>query len=115
MNWNVLFGENYDKKERAIVIPKDGIYFFYLTVTFRCNGRNTDFDVLHVRIMTQSGGASRKRGLISALDSVQCKEGFYRTVSVMRQSNLAAGDKVSVSLENGRELITDSSFGAFQT
>ncbi|XP_074546938.1 uncharacterized protein LOC141805673 [Halichoeres trimaculatus] len=117
LTWNVLFDENsnYNTNTQAIVIPKDGTYLFYLRLTFRCLGQETGFGLLNVLLTKWNPAHPREEDLARALDSVQCRNGVYRTMSVIQLYDLIKGDQVSVSLKNGSELITHSSFGAFLT
>ncbi|XP_034566019.1 uncharacterized protein LOC117831433 [Notolabrus celidotus] len=116
MKWIVKFGNNYDPERRAIVIPEDGRYLFYLRVTFRClNNSGIEFRNLHLELKKWNERHSLKKPLMSATDSVQCRKEMFRTLSVVQQFELIKDDHVSVFIGEGYDMIKESSFGALLT
>ncbi|XP_071323030.1 tumor necrosis factor ligand superfamily member 15-like [Trachinotus anak] len=116
IKWNVEFGERYDEERRAIVIPKTGVYFIYVTVTLTCQEEDpaADFNRFYVELRSWNKGYDMPRLLTKAWNGITCinSEG-PRSVFVGQLFDLLAGDHVSVWIGAGYNLIMKSSFGAY--
>ncbi|CAJ1071040.1 uncharacterized protein LOC117831433 [Xyrichtys novacula] len=125
IEWSVVLcsdDSNYDEKERAIVIPEEGTYLVYIRMAFRCYNREHGSEKLHIKLNVQNKvydnpecSRNNVRLLTNAVDSVQCGPGLFRTLSMIQLYSLMKGDHLSVSLEEGYGLVTQSSFGAIFT
>ncbi|XP_040914620.1 tumor necrosis factor ligand superfamily member 15-like [Toxotes jaculatrix] len=115
INWDVNFGEKYNKEKRAIVIPETGIYFIYVRTTLRCQDKDdaAKFKKFNMMLHKWNEGYNKTLHLADTWDGVACASEGLRSVFVGQLFDLLEGDHVSVWIGEGYELILKSSFGAY--
>lgn len=115
VEWLVRLGEKDNKKRKDIVIPKDGIYFVYVTIDLLCSEStaSTSVDVkkffLQLRNWNERYPVDRVIG--RGWSGVKCTA-VPMTVFVGKMFELLEGDHVSVWIEEGVDLVMDAAFGA---
>ncbi|KAG7235553.1 hypothetical protein INR49_002600 [Caranx melampygus] len=118
IKWHVFFGGTYNEERRAIVIPKKGVYFVYVTITLNCHETTsktadfTDFNKFFVQLRNWNDGYDTVRPIANAWSGVTCSSHAPMTVFVGKLFELMQGDHVSVWIELGYRLIMDAAFGA---
>uniref|UniRef100_A0A4W6EK68 THD domain-containing protein n=1 Tax=Lates calcarifer TaxID=8187 RepID=A0A4W6EK68_LATCA len=115
LTWDVMFGENYNKEKRAIVIPDIGVYFIYVRLTLKCQDEDAMFKRFYVALHKWNEGYNITQLLTDAWDGIVCTPGGLRSVFVGQLFDLLEGDHVMVWIGKGYELIMKSSFGAYLT
>uniref|UniRef100_A0A3Q3NCP8 THD domain-containing protein n=1 Tax=Mastacembelus armatus TaxID=205130 RepID=A0A3Q3NCP8_9TELE len=117
MKWYKVFGDNYNDKKRAIVIPETGYYFVYATFALSCQDEVEDesFKKFYVTLHRWNEGYRQEKTIGSAMDGIECSSDRSRSVFMGQLFYLLNGDHVSVWIEEGYKLITKSSFGAYST
>ncbi|KAG8010974.1 Phosphatidylinositol 4-phosphate 5-kinase-like protein 1 [Nibea albiflora] len=115
MKWDVEFGEKYNKEKDAIMIPKTDYYFVYVKITLKCHKleENDKFQKFGLSLLKWSEGYTQAVPLTHAWDGIFCTVGGFRSLFVGQLFDLWEGDQVSVWIEEGYELISRSSFGAY--
>lgn len=115
VKWRVLFGGKYNEERRAIVIPKKGVYFIYVTITLTCHDQTSqtaDFHKFFVQLSNWNDGYDEVRPIARAWNGVSCSSNAPMTVFVGKLFDMMQGDHVSVWIGSGYELMMDAEFGA---
>lgn len=115
IKWAPTLGEEHEEKH-AIVIPETGYYYIYVRFLLQCqDGDNKEetFNRFFIELHKWNKGYNKDIKLTEAWDGVMCPPYGYRTVFVGQLFDLFEGDHVKVWVEDGYNLISRSSFGAF--
>ncbi|XP_032395161.1 uncharacterized protein LOC116704065 [Etheostoma spectabile] len=110
LKWHVMFGEDYNKEKGAIVIPEDGFYFVYLSVTLSCSDEG-DFNGFYAVLYNWNEHYDDNRDMMEARD--RCTSEGKKSVFVAKLLHLLKGDHLRVRIIKGYKLIDKSSFGAY--
>ncbi|XP_041667298.1 uncharacterized protein LOC121525382 [Cheilinus undulatus] len=117
LKWEPLFGDrHYSEEKRAIRIPVNGFYFFYLKVFFCCKlSKTKEYDTLSVKLLKWNPQHEKSKPLTSEMESAPCKDDVFRVLTVGQLFYLNQEDHVRVEVQEGESMIIKSSFGAFYT
>lgn len=109
----------WDAGSGDIVIPLSGHYFVYVRTTLRCHDKveGSDYELFKLELHCWNAGYNQTRELAQAWDGVDCSRGsdVSRNVFLGQIFDLLQGDRVSVFIKHGFDLVEESFFGAYDT
>lgn len=117
MKWKPVFGRNdfYNASDHAIVIPENGYYSLYLSVTLRCQNNDSGFKMFTVKLHKWRKDYCKVSDMVTVFDGLMCRSTESRHVFVGQLFEMMAGDHVKVWIKEGYKLIYKSSIGAYLT
>lgn len=103
----------FDPQNRSVLIPAGGIYFVYTRFSLSCSSDSKRFQLFSVKLQCLPIGYDSYKNLAQVQDGLYC-QGYpvrSRSVFVGQLFKLMEGDRLSVWLQEGSELVQQSWFG----
>lgn len=104
----------FDHQNRSVLVPADGVYFVYTSFSLSCSSSPEAFRLFSVKLQHLPQGYDEHVDLMKVQDGLDCPRRPpipSRSVFVGQLFRLWAGDRLSVWLEEGSELVQQSWFG----
>lgn len=108
LEWYPHFNSSITYENSSIMVPETGVYFVYVRFILGCYESNTNF---RIKLERWNEGYTEYPNLMTAKWSLTCSSSH--NVFIGELFELIKGDQLKVKVEEGCDVILESTFGAF--